>query len=69
METDWESITALRLRIVEAHEGETIEQVSERTGNGLPPEFTALINNLDVNQRLESGALVKIGREERYQPQ
>jgi predicted Zn-dependent protease len=67
-EGDWESIAALRLRAVEALEGETIAQLGERTGNRWTPDYTALINDLAVNQTLESGTLVKIARREQYRP-
>ena len=66
---DWESITALRMRVAEAEDGESLAQLGERTGNRWTPEYTALINDLDVNRTLEAGTLVKIARREQYRPQ
>ena len=65
---DWESISALRLRVAEARQGETLAQLSERTGNQWIPEYTALINDLSVDQPLQAGTLVKIARREQYRP-
>jgi predicted Zn-dependent protease len=66
---DWESIAALRVRVSEARDGETLAQLGERTGNRWTPEYTALINDLAVSQPMEAGTLVKIARRERYRPQ
>ena len=41
---DWESIAALRVRVVEARDGENLAQLGERTANRWKPEYTALIN-------------------------
>jgi len=68
-EGDWETISALRLRVVEARNGESLAQLGERTGNRWTPEYTALINDLAVDQQMEAGTLVKIARRERYRPQ
>jgi len=68
-EGDWESIAALRLRLVEARDGESLAQLGERTGNRWTPKYTALINNLTVGQTMKAGALVKIARREQYRPQ
>ena len=65
---DWKSIAALRVRVVEAREGETLAQLGERTANPWSPEYTALINDLDVDQPLKAGTLVKIARREPYRP-
>ena len=65
---DWESIAALRVRVIEARDGESLDELGERTGNRWTPEYTALINDLSVVQRLEAGTLVKIARREQYQP-
>lgn len=67
-EGDWESIAALRVRVVEARDGESLAQLGERTGNRWTPQYTALINDLTVDQTLEAGTLVKIARRELYRP-
>ena len=66
---DWESIAALRVRVVEARDGENLGQLGERTGNRWKPEYTALINGLPVDETLEAGTLVKIARREQYRPE
>jgi len=63
---DWESIAALRVRIVEARDGENLTKLGERTGNRWTPAYTALINDLTVDGKLKAGTLVKIARRERY---
>ncbi len=65
---DWESIAALRVRVFEARDGESLAQLGERTGNRWTPEYTALINDLTVNQPMAAGTLVKIARREQYRP-
>ena len=67
-EGDWESIAGLRVRVVEAREGESLAQLGERTGNRWSPEYTALINDLEVDAKMEAGELVKIARREQYRP-
>ena len=67
-ERDWDSIYGLRVRVIEAREGENLAQLGERTGNRWTPEYTALINNLTVDQTMEVGTLVKIARREEYRP-
>jgi len=68
-EDDWESIAALRVRVIQARDGESLAQLGERTGNRWTPEYTALINDLAANQAMEAGTLVKIARREQYRPQ
>ena len=65
---DWESIAALRVRVIEARDGESLAELGERSGNRWTPEYTALINDLSVVQMLEAGTLVKIARREQYRP-
>ena len=68
MKSDWESIAALRIRIVEARDGENLTQLGERTDNRWTPAYTALINDLTVDGKLKAGTLVKIAKQERYKP-
>ena len=60
------SITGIRLRLAKAREGETLQQLSERTGNRWNLDYTAMANGLTANQRLVEGQLIKIAKEERY---
>ncbi len=63
---DWESIAALRVRIIEARDDENLTQLGKRTGNRWTPAYTAVVNDLAVDQKLEAGTLVKITRREQY---
>ena len=65
-EEERNSIYKTSIHIVQAKEGETIEELSERTGNSLDLEFTALINNLAVDTPLSSSDWLKIGVKEKY---
>jgi predicted Zn-dependent protease len=67
-EGDWKSIYALRVRVVEAKDGERLGELGERTGNRWTTEYAALINDLPVNKPLKAGQLVKIARQEHYRP-
>ena len=67
-EGDWGSIAGLRVRVVEARDGETFGQLGERTGNRWTPEYTALVNNLPPGQPLRPGTLIKMVRRETYRP-
>jgi len=65
---DYAQIDELRLRIVEARAGETLEQLSARTDNRWSLNEIAVANALFVGEVLEEGQLVKIAHVERYQP-
>lgn len=66
VKSDWESIAALRIRIVEARDAENLTKLGERTKNRWTPAYTALINDLTVDEKLKAGTLVKIVRREQY---
>src|SRR5690606_29597145 len=53
-------IQELRLQVVQARAGETLEALSQRTGNRWPLPELAVANALSPGTRLEAGALVKI---------
>jgi predicted Zn-dependent protease len=53
-------ITGLRLGVAQARNGETLAQLSQRTGNRWSLDETALANALPRETRLETGRLVKI---------
>lgn len=61
-----QAVQAARVRVVAAKEGETIEQLSKRTGNALASSLTAVINGLQVDGELKEGQRVKIVRKEPY---
>jgi len=59
-------ITETHLALVRAKAGETLEQVSKRSGNAWSAAETALYNGLRGDERLAAGFLVKVGRERSY---
>ncbi len=61
-----ESIIAERIRIVPAADGETVAQLSARTGNAMDAKLTAAINGRDAGEALAAGEPVKILRVESY---
>ncbi|MEZ4214954.1 MAG: M48 family metalloprotease [Myxococcota bacterium] len=67
-EADLAQIDELRLRIVEAKEGDTLAALSEREGNAWNLNELAVANAMFVGDALEAGQLVKIARRERYVP-
>ena len=60
------SITGIRLRIAKAKPGETLAELSKRTKNVWPVNYTAMINDIPENNTLADGQLIKIAREEKY---
>ena len=54
------SIRETRLRVVPARSGETLQQLSKRTGNVLDAKMTAVVNGLDETKKLKKGQLVKV---------
>jgi predicted Zn-dependent protease len=54
------SITGLRLAIVQAQSGESLAQLSQRSGNRWSLDETAVANALPRDARLEGGRLVKV---------
>ncbi len=63
-----EQVKVVRLAVVAARRGETLEALSIRTQNALPLPQTGVLNDLFLDARLKEGQLVKIGRAERYEP-
>ena len=61
-------ITIARLRLVQAHEGESIQNLIVRTESEWTVDQTALANGLERETILESGQLVKIAKREPYLP-
>lgn len=62
-----QSIEQEVVHIVEAKDGETIKQLSERTGNVLSVDYLALINNVKTDEKLVEGHWVKIGVVTKYE--
>jgi len=65
-EEELDSIVAQRIRIETATAGETIADLSVRTGNAMSAALTAAINGRPENPALDAGDLIKIVREESY---
>jgi predicted Zn-dependent protease len=62
-----ESIHETRLRIVEARDGESLREISDRTGNRWNVQETAVMNDLFADAPLREAQLVKIAVSERYE--
>jgi len=60
------NITAVRIRLVEAQENETLQSLSERTGNVWDIETTALMNGSDQSGPIQAGTVIKIAIKEPY---
>ncbi len=60
------SIKSIVLHIVSAKEGETLENLSKRTGNILKMNYLHLINEVESGTKLKKGQLIKTGRAEPY---
>jgi len=61
------SIREDRLRIARARGGETLSELSSRTGNTWNVQETAVMNGIYANARLQPGQLVKVALPEDYQ--
>lgn len=61
-----ETIVVHRLRIREAREGESLESFNKRTGNLWDVNVTAIMNNIDADEVLTKGQLLKIVLAEKY---
>jgi predicted Zn-dependent protease len=57
-----------RVRIVEGREGESLAELSRRSGNAWSVAETAVMNGLNETSRLRAGELVKIAVERPFQP-
>lgn len=67
-DAELELIDELRLRVVDARAGETLAELSERTGNEWDLNMLAVANGLYLDDRLEEGFPVKVALRERYVP-
>ena len=65
-EAERKGMTELRLRIVKAQAGETIEALAIRTESAWTAEDIAVANGLAVTDELTEGQLMKIARSEPY---
>jgi predicted Zn-dependent protease len=63
-----ESVGILRMRVVAAEEGDTIEGLSRRYAAGVSPNLVAVVNDLYVDEALANGQLVKVAVAEPYVP-
>ncbi len=62
------SVEETRLHVVAARPGESLAQLSRRTGNAWPVQQTAVMNGVVGDVPLPAGELVKIALREPYQP-
>ena len=60
------SITGLRLRLATAKAGESLADLSQRTGNQWTLAYTAMVNHIPEDKTLETGQVIKIAKEEPY---
>jgi predicted Zn-dependent protease len=67
-EEERKSIQGLRLRLVEAREGEDLDSLTRRSGSPWPVQRTAVLNGVFVDARFREGELVKIVLAEPYLP-
>ncbi len=65
-EQERSSITGIRLRIAVAEADETLAELTQRTDNVWSPAYTAMVNNIPEDAKLEAGQLIKIARKELY---
>jgi len=63
-----QGIQETRLRIAEARSGESLADLSKRTGNAWPLQQTAVMNDLFANAPLEPGQLVKVAIAQPHAP-
>ena len=59
-------ITQDVVKIVSAKEGQSINDITKENHSTLSAEYTQLINDLDKNQRLQKGELIKVITKEQY---
>jgi predicted Zn-dependent protease len=62
------SITETRIRLVAGRDGESIEDLRQRTGSAWSNEEIAVANGLSVSDRIRQGRLMKIAKTETYIP-
>ncbi|MBW2315871.1 MAG: M48 family metalloprotease [Deltaproteobacteria bacterium] len=68
-EEELAQVDDLRLRVVEARAGETLAQLSDRTGNAWELNETAVANRIHLDERFDEGELVKITVRQPYVPE
>lgn len=67
-EEERNSITGMHIRIAIATEGEDLQSIAERTGNGWTPQETAVFNGVFIDHKFKEGDRVKIAISELYVP-
>jgi predicted Zn-dependent protease len=65
---DRSKIKETRLRVVKAHNGETLEELGQRVNTVWSPAEIAVENGLSQNSRLSEGQLIKVGILQPYMP-
>jgi predicted Zn-dependent protease len=62
-------VRELRLRLVEAHPGESLADLAKRSGTDWTAMQLGVINGIQPSHRFEGGELVKITKAETYRPE
>lgn len=63
-----ESIKIQLMRVVRSEAGETLKELSERSGNTMELDLLGVINAVDVNTPLQAGSFIKVIKEYPYKP-
>jgi len=66
-ESELREVHENRLRLVEAHRGETLSKIAARSGSQWPPSKMAVANDMTAEEKLAGGESIKISKRERYQ--
>jgi predicted Zn-dependent protease len=66
-ESELREVHENRLRVVEAHRGETLSKIAARSGSQWPPSKMAVANDMTTEEKLAGGESIKISKRERYQ--
>ena len=65
---DWPKIKETRLRVVQAHNGETLEELGKRVNSVWSLAEAAVANGLPQKGRLREGQLIKVAIRQPYEP-
>lgn len=66
-ESELREVQENRLRLVEAHRGETLSKIASRSGSQWSPAKMAVANDMTAQAKLSGGESIKISKRERYQ--
>ena len=66
-ESELREVHENRLRVVEAHRGETLSKIAVRSGSQWSASKMAVANDMTAEEELAGGESIKISKRERYQ--